>query len=154
MRLSLIYSDRTVISACNHPCDASTFTHSLTKINLFQLKTCNLWTEFFWNEKIFYLGIYKRNINPKAKYIFDKTVHWHKWLDFHWDYLSKPRSFQTFQQVIIISFLTDFKISDFLPDVISMWQFSCLKKTNTAIFKFSVLSHKIKLKIYNFYMAI
>ena len=56
MRLTLNYSVM-VISACTHPCDTNTFTHILTRIHLLQLKTHNIWINFFWNLKVFDLDI-------------------------------------------------------------------------------------------------
>ena len=57
------YSVCTVISDCNHPFDTSTFTHSLTRIHLLQLKI-HIWMEFFWNQK--FLFFHKRNFSPKV----------------------------------------------------------------------------------------
>ena len=46
-----------VISACIHPCDTNTFTHSITRIYLFQLKTHNIGMKFSWNQEVFHLAI-------------------------------------------------------------------------------------------------
>ena len=40
-----------------HPCDTNTFTHSLIRIHLLQLKIHNIWMKFFWNQKVFHSAI-------------------------------------------------------------------------------------------------
>ena len=67
MRLTLKYSVCTIISACTHLCDTTTFTHSLTRMLLFQLKIHNIWMEYFWNQKIFHLSI--KEISTLKSYI-------------------------------------------------------------------------------------
>ena len=57
MKLTLKYSVM-IISACTlYPCNTNTFTDSLTRIHLLQLKIHNIWMKFFWNQKVFHLDI-------------------------------------------------------------------------------------------------
>lgn len=50
MRLAPIYSV-IVVSAFTHRCDTNTFSHSLTRINLLQLKIYNIWMKIFETKK-------------------------------------------------------------------------------------------------------
>ena len=78
MRLTLNYSVME-ISAYTHPCDTNTFTHSLTRTNLLELKIHNIWMKFFWNQNVFHLDI--KDISTLKSYIgiiFNKTVCWYK----------------------------------------------------------------------------
>ena len=96
MRLTLSYS---VCIAMSTPCDTNTFPHTSTRIHLFQLKIHNIWMEFLWNQKFFHLCI-KKYFNPWKSYklllikLFTDTS----------DY------FQTFLQVLVFLFLTDFQM--------------------------------------------
>ena len=65
MILTMNYSVSTIISTCTHPCDINT--HSLTRMHLLQLKTHNIWMEYFWNQKVFLLGI--KEISTLNSYI-------------------------------------------------------------------------------------
>ena len=55
IRLTLNYRVCNEISAYIHPYDTNTFTHSLTRMHLLQLKIHNIWIELFLNPKIIYL---------------------------------------------------------------------------------------------------
>ena len=64
MRLTLNYSVCTLISAYTHPCDTNTFTHSITRMHLLQLKVRNIQIKFFLKSKKFPFS-YNRNFNTK-----------------------------------------------------------------------------------------
>ena len=135
-----------IISACTHPCDTITFTHSLTRIHLLQLKIHNNWMKFLRNEKIFHLGI--KNISTLNSYIYIYICFLiYVYIYFLVDSLSKVKIFPTFSgQVIVFYFLTDFvlKCNIFWHMSFYCSSFFCFKKNNTAISNFSVLPHKNK----------
>ena len=61
---ALYYSVCTLISAYTHPCDTNTFTHSITRMHLLQLKVRNIQINFFLKSKKFSFS-YNRNFNTK-----------------------------------------------------------------------------------------
>ena len=108
-----------VTSAFTHPCDTNTFTHSLTRIHLMQLKIHNIWMKFFWNQKVFHLAIkeistlkslYKLFLIKLSADISDSS--------FVLDSLLKAKIFPNFSAGNIFYFLTDFEMQDFVTDVI------------------------------------
>ena len=131
-----------VISACTHPCDTNTFTHSLTRIRLLQLKIQNIWIKVFWNQKVFHL-IIKEILTLKSKLFLIKLSSDISDSSFVLDSLSKAELFPNFTAGDGFLFFKRFwnvRLSDF----ISYCKFSCLKKINIIIFIFSVLQHKNK----------
>ena len=132
-----------IISACTHPCDTVTFTHSLTRIHLLQLKIHNIWMKFFWNQKVFHVAIkeistlkslYKLFLIKLSADISDSS--------FALDSLSKAKLFPNFSACNSFLFFKRFwnvRLSD-RCHFISYCKFSCLKKVNIIIFNFSVLS--------------
>ena len=64
---TVVYSVCTVIFACTHPCDTSTFTHSLKLIHLLQLKNYNVSINFLKSKTFPFRR--KRNLNPKVIHI-------------------------------------------------------------------------------------
>ena len=134
-----------VISACTHPCDTNTFTHSLTRIHLMQLKIHNIWMKFFWNQKVFNLAIkeistlkslYKLFLIKLSADISDSS--------FVLDSLLKATIFSNFSAGNSFLFFEKIlKCKTFLQ--MSFYcKFSCLKKADTVIFNFSLLQHKNK----------
>ena len=132
MRLTLNYIV-TVISAFTHSCDTNPLFHLQLRQNTF-VATLKSKTFPFRH---------KRNFNPKVivYIIFHKSVCRYVIIAFFQILYQKPR----YSQIFLLFFLQILKCSlDFLTDVILLWQFSCLKKANTATFYFSVLPHKNK----------
>ena len=111
MRLKLNYSVCTVISACTHPCDTNTFTHSLARIHLWQLTIHNICMEFFLKSKNFsFIGI--REISTLMSYIIKLPADISD-SSFFLDSLSKSKIFPIFLRQyfkIFFHFLRDFEM--------------------------------------------
>ena len=148
MRLTLNYVC-TVISACTHLCNTNTFTHISQKL---QLKINNIWMEFFWNQKIFHLGIKEISILKSCINYYNKLVLINKLMklsadisdsSFLLDSLSKAKIYLNFATGSGFLFFKRFW-KGFLADVILLQQFSCSKKSQCSYFNFFVLPHKNK----------
>ena len=137
-----------VIPACTHPCDTITFIHSLTRIHLLQLKFHNIWMKFFWSQKVFHLTIKEvSTLKSLYKLFLIKLFSDISDSSFLLDSWSKAKIFPNFstgnsflhpRSQIWIARLSD------RCHFISYCKFSCLKKANAIIFKFSVLQDKNK----------
>ena len=154
MRLTLNYVC-TVISACTYPYNTNTFTHISQKCIYCNWKlTISEWS-FFWNQKIFHLGIKEISTVKSCINYFNKLVLINKLIklsadisdsSFLLDSLSKAKIFPNFSAGNSFLFFKRFwnvRLSD-RCHFISYCKFSCLKKVSIIIFTFSVLQHKNK----------